>query len=169
MPYNHPLRPSIRELQRGLVNRLLASADNLDNGDIASVAGVDDTAVSKWYTKGVDGREITLDNALRLAHEFGWDRVFGVYARADGWDLARTEGRRAATLRDGFRRVRRTMAEVLGGMEDAEDPAGDSGEGVSHTERRAVLDQLLAHREEVDAAVRALEASMGLAVVGGGR
>lgn len=101
-----PPSPAQRRLQAEIVERLHVLC-RVGNDDIAAVAGVDDTMVSKWITEGRDCRKMELAEAVRLAAHFGWDVVFGSAAKdwrfeRIVWEAADLEGEASAMVREAL-------------------------------------------------------------------
>lgn len=101
-----PPSPAQRRLQAEIVERLHVLC-RVGNDDIAAVAGVDDTMVSKWITEGRDCRKMDLVEAMRLATRFGWDVVFGSAAKdwrfeRIAWEAVDLEGEASAMTREAL-------------------------------------------------------------------
>lgn len=105
----HPAAPSPSQLrlQQQIVARLVATG--VLARDLAAIAGVDDSMVSKWVTTGQDARKMNLIELVELIRHYGRDLVLGVEASPsavlDLVDESATLTRESFDLADHLRRA----------------------------------------------------------------
>lgn len=120
------LSRSTHHQQETLIRR--CEAAGATRRQIAEIAGVDATMVSKWTSDGEDGRTMGAVELLKLADALGWDAVLGASAAAAGYGLERVT---ATTTRP----VEEIAADIAESATAVRHPKSEGGHLVVASER----------------------------------